>query len=1202
MCMGSNSFCKCIIPAYFCIIPNYQSELRSMKNVACVTSFFLIFITSACNSLLLAQERQLVKAKDDIRKADFNGAKERLDKYAEKAGTGAEYQYIMYLLVSRQAKTYQEHVNAYEIYQRCVEAYQEVKDPVFWCEEIQLCDTMLANEMYHCYMAGFEAIDNAPAVNDVEDYLVRFERSPMRSEATRLRDKLRLNEANAEHTIRAYEEFKSKYKTTEFVKAAQDSIFSIAYKSAVSANTIDAFKSFLEAYPDANQKTVATEKLIDLEWRQAEQMATIEAYRTFVLNYPSSKYMAQAEDIIENLEWAGAIAGNTVEAFYRYLEMYPKGNYANDANVKLDILFWDYMEEKQTIESIRQFIAERPNSTRISEAKVKLEEAIWSKADKSKSEADLRAYVQEFAAGKYLQKALVDLESSVWIRINSLPTIDALEAYIVEFGSGGHRSEAEAKLEDLYWGNALSAGTPGALESFIQKYPLSKHKDQALDRIDDLKNFVLPYLNNNHKYQLYNVSQSKFVNNEEYEDMLPTSAKSFVVKQFNKFGVVSKSGEIILPVKFDCMSFDGTFYQAEISGKIALMGLKGEEINSTRFSSVSKLNNQYYAVYDSPESESDESKCSLMDMKGEILLPFDYTFISDFKINKETVSYIAAKGGLQYLMSTDLKVLSKGYTSINNDYNNANAKGNELYIFVEGGKFGVMNALGKPIIAAGYDEISFLQSGLFSVAKTGKRGVIKIDNSFVLPLGNFQYINSLSSRFLRVSLANAKNQYPFYSKVYDLQKQRFISELSYEEISLLSSNVFEVSKDNRKYIMNEEGKVILTIDEFTNSTLMEMTDGEGDGYGEGDMGEDGENYCYPNVTGLDALERVFEPDNSGNPYYKVYYYVENKGSFVVYLDTTFKVINQPEDKYSKLLGKDLSFGSYVPALELLFAYDKQYNQYVFDLKKGTKNKYDSDFSINDFYPGYYRAYWKDAFIYYPGLGSKALVGDKVDFSRYNASKSYNDGISLYFDGDYNGAINKFRDALKVFPTYADAYYQMGLCYASMNNNYDAQKNYKEAIRLEPRNSYYIETLYEVLYGLRDWDGMLNTARSALSSGKEGSALDYFYMGLAYHSKQLNGDAINAYTRALELDSYLAAAYHNRGLCHMNNGKYDAAIKDITIGLGNCKYCSSDILANYNQNLGDAYNLNGDKSSACRYWQKAYKLSSKYNKYLYNGCK
>jgi TolA-binding protein len=1150
---------------------------------------------------LIAQERQLVKAKEEIAKADFSDSKERLDKYAEKSGRGAEYQYVLYLWQSRQAKSYQEHVKAYETYQACMTAFGNMAESAVWCEQIQLCDTMFANETYRCYMVSFKALESAPVINDVEDYLVRYERSPMKPDATRLRDKLRLDEANSEHTIHGYETYKSKYKTTEYVKAAQDSIYSIAFKSAFTANSIDGYKSFLEAYPNAGQFNSATERLIELEWSLATTTSTIEGYRNFVKNYPNAKYKAQAEDTIENMEWSGATTANTVEAYKNYLTAYPKGKFVIEANTKLDVLFWDYMEENKTIESIRQFIAERPNSPRISEANLKLEDAVWATAQRSQAEADIRAYLEEFASGKYVQQALTDLDRSVWLRVQEQPSIALLESYIQEFKSGVARQEAEAKLEELYWQNALTAGTAGALEKFIQKYPTSQKKDKALDRIDDLKNFVLPYLNNNHQYQLYNVSQSSFVDDEEYEDMIPTSAKSFVVKKFNKYGVVSKSGTIILPVKFDCMSFDGTFYQAEISNKIALMGLTGEEVNGTRFSSVSKINDKYYLVYVAGEEDASESKCSIMDIKGEVLLPFDFTSIFDFKINKETAAYIATKGGLQYLMDAELKIVSKGYKSISASYLNNGLKGNECFVFNEGGKYGLLNGIGKPIIPAGYDEISCLETGLFEVLKTGKRGVIKTDNTFVFPLGNYQDISTLSDRFLIISLPNAKNQYPFSSKIYDLQKQRYITDATYESVSLLSSNAFQVFKDNKYFIMNDEGKTLLTIDEFTNSTPVLMYE-EGDGYGDEGMYEGGEYFCYASVTGQEAIERVYDQFDADKGYYEVTYYLEEKGDFCVYLDTNFKVINKPEDKYSKLLGKDLTFSFLVPSRGLMFAYDEKYDQYVFDLNKGTKNKYSEDFSIRDFFPGYYTAWWKDALIYYPGDGGKALVGDKVDFSKYNASKSYNEGVSLFYEEDYNSAINKFRESLKVFPNYADAYFQMGLCYASMNNSYEAQRNYKEAIRIEPRNSYYIETLYEVLAGLRDWDSMLSTARNALAAGKEENALDHFYMGLAYHSKQMINDAINAYTRALELDQYLAVAYHNRGLCKMNNRNYDGGIKDITIAIGNCKYCDSDLLGNFNQNLGDAYNGKGDKTSACKYWQKAYKLNGKYNKYLYNGCK
>ena len=413
----------------------------------------------------------------------------------------------------------------------------------------------------------------------------------------------------------------------------------------------------------------------------------------------------------------------------------------------------------------------------------------------------------------------------------------------------------------------------------------------------------------------------------------------------------------------------------------------------------------------------------------------------------------------------------------------------------------------------------------------------------------------------------------------------------------MAPNVFQASIDNKIDLINDEGRVILTIDEFTNSTLAEVEE-EGDGY----EGYEEGYYCYPNVKGHESMDRIYESDEDDKVIYEVYYYHETMGGFMVYLDSNFKVINKPEDKYSKLLGKDLSFSSYVPSMDLMLAYDSEYNQYVFNLNQGTKVKQPEYYRIVDFYPSYYTAYWKDALIYYPDGFGKALMGDKVDFSQYNASKSHSEGISLYYQSDYNSAINKFREALKIFPNYADAYFQLGLCYSSLNNSFEAQKNYKEAIGLDPRNSYYIETLYEVLSGRSEWDAMLSTARTALASGKEENAVDYFYLGLAYQSKQMCNDAINAYTRALELDHYMAEAYHNRGLCHMTVRKYETAIKDITTAISNCKYCDSDELGLYNQNLGDAYNSNGDKVLACKFWQKAYKFNSRYNRYLYSGCK
>ena len=73
--------------------------------VARIKSLVLVLFCAFYSSLN-AQERHLVKAKEEIMKSDFFSARERLEKYAEKAGKGAEYQYVNYLYLSRQASTW----------------------------------------------------------------------------------------------------------------------------------------------------------------------------------------------------------------------------------------------------------------------------------------------------------------------------------------------------------------------------------------------------------------------------------------------------------------------------------------------------------------------------------------------------------------------------------------------------------------------------------------------------------------------------------------------------------------------------------------------------------------------------------------------------------------------------------------------------------------------------------------------------------------------------------------------------------------------------------------------------------------------------------------------------------------------------------------------------------------------------------------
>jgi outer membrane protein assembly factor BamD (BamD/ComL family) len=937
---------------------------------------FIVCMLSIFQLRVQAQERHLIKARESIIQKDFTDAKERLSKYAEKNGTGAEYQFVTYLLLSRQAFSYEDFQKADDAYKACKNGLAALTDADNWCKEISLCDSTLSNELNRNSIASFKAIESSPTIDGLEDYLVRFEKSPLKIEATEMRDRMRFDEANVKHSIEAYEQYKKQYSTVEYTNAAQDSIHSIAFKNAISENTVAGMKSFLEIYPKAAQVNAAKQRLIDLEWTNAKTTATVDGYKEFIKLYPFSKYEDQAKDEIENLIWEKAVQINTVDEYNSYLLTYPAGKFVLTANEKLDNLYWETMENSNSAAAIRHFIASRPNSPRIKEAMQKLETAIWETAEKSQSEEDLRNYLREYPTGTYKSQAESALDQTIYTSLNASPTAEELQAYLKEFPNGVGRDDVEKKLEEIHWKETSSKATIAAYEGFLAEHPNSSHKNEVTERLDDLKNFILPFFNNNKKYQLYNVAESKTIDVQEYDNMYPTSVKTFVVERARKYGVISKSGAIIIPLKFDCLSFDGRFYKAFMGEKMALLNLIGEEISPERFTQAQSLNKELYKVYTTDNKGA--LKCAIMKVDGQFLAPFKYEYLDELVLNDRIIGYIGMLGGLTFLLNDKLEVVSKGFESIYRNYQLGSDPQSQYCVFKDNSKAGLIDLNGKVILPAMYDNINFLNPGYLAVSKGDKYGIVKPDNSVVLPIGRYTGVGLLSDDFVGVFIDNPEVEYGSYVKIYNLKKQQFISETLFDECKTVTNTVFAATKDNRMQLLNEEGKTLLSIDEFTNAVEDNyFTDtAEGDG-ADGIYSEDGEFVCFPSVFSGDQITGIYELPKDSSDGYMLYYEHSEKGRFKVYLDKNFKVINKPANNFDKYLGTDLTFSAYYPDRSLFVAQDINFKQVLIDLNTGQRKPLPESDYLYSLCPAYQVIVRDGVSLYQPNGSSKPLVGDKV---------------------------------------------------------------------------------------------------------------------------------------------------------------------------------------------------------------------------------
>jgi tetratricopeptide (TPR) repeat protein len=140
------------------------------------------------------------------------------------------------------------------------------------------------------------------------------------------------------------------------------------------------------------------------------------------------------------------------------------------------------------------------------------------------------------------------------------------------------------------------------------------------------------------------------------------------------------------------------------------------------------------------------------------------------------------------------------------------------------------------------------------------------------------------------------------------------------------------------------------------------------------------------------------------------------------------------------------------------------------------------------------------------MSDEQAAGKSID---EKAEALIREGVTLYEAEDYDGAIEKYTEAITLKPAFALAYANRGDTYR-LKNRYDAAlKDLDKALRLNPD--------YARAYNVR---------------------------GLVYDAKGEWDKAIADYSEAIRCEPEKSLYYANRGNTYYNKNQYDAAIKDL----------------------------------------------------------
>ncbi len=179
---------------------------------------------------------------------------------------------------------------------------------------------------------------------------------------------------------------------------------------------------------------------------------------------------------------------------------------------------------------------------------------------------------------------------------------------------------------------------------------------------------------------------------------------------------------------------------------------------------------------------------------------------------------------------------------------------------------------------------------------------------------------------------------------------------------------------------------------------------------------------------------------------------------------------------------------------------------------------------------------------YPNLPMASITEEQ----RLKAEQLYIKGEALHRNKDVDKALSYYLEAIQINPNYAVAHLGAGYCRYELRQYREAIENFKQVIRIYPKES-----------------NMLFLAYDSLS--------------YIYHELKQYEDAVEVSKQAIRLDSNSYSVFNNLGLSYYALKQYRDAVSCFQKAILNSNKSSDKINAIYN--LGMAYLALGDKNSA-----------------------
>ena len=358
-------------------------------------------------------------------------------------------------------------------------------------------------------------------------------------------------------------------------------------------------------------------------------------------------------------------------------------------------------------------------------------------------------------------------------------------------------------------------------------------KTPAFDRVYAGKSNLF-YITKDKKQGLMN-TEGKIITEPYYDDITPNRKEDmFSVKLNGKYGYINAKGQVIVSPQYDegysfedglalvCMKDNnkrrnigyintkgvvviplkynaGGFFKEGLSAmKKASTGLiedlyiyldvNGNQAIKTAFGSAQNFNEGFAVVSNS------DYEYGVINKKGELVVPFKYYYIAEFKDGFARVELEKKMGFIDKTGKEIVPII----------YDDAISFSDGVASVKKNGKRGFVDATGKLIIPTVFDYDYGFHSGTALVSKADKWGLIDKTGKEIIPI-MYDVVYNLTPDH---SLFKVKEN----NKIYLVDKNnRKITKTGFDDIGLFAGEYAIVEENKKKGLINKKGEIVVPL-------------------------------------------------------------------------------------------------------------------------------------------------------------------------------------------------------------------------------------------------------------------------------------------------------------------------------------------------------------------------------------------------------